>query len=200
MKNIITISREYGSGGYEIGEKLAQKLDFKFYDRELIAQLAEKIMVSPAYIAAADEKPMRRNIFRELSPIFANGDGEQADYIFNEQGKFIVQLAEQGNCIIAGRRADYYLRDNPNALHLFFYADSDFKIQRIMQKEKCTADEAVKKIQDMDKRRRTSYEYTTGRKWADRHNYDRMICTSTLGIDKCVEELVNLVRMSVSDE
>ena len=191
MKNIITVSREYGSGGYEIGQKLAEVLGYKFYDKDIITQLADKLMVSEEFVESTEDMPVKKNIFREIVPVFANG--EQAEYIFTEQGKFIVQLAEQGNCIFAGRRADYYLRDNPNALHLFFYADLDFRAERISASEGCTKEEALKKIAEMDKRRKTSYEYTTGRTWADRHNYDRMICTSSLGIDKCVEEIAALM-------
>ena len=100
---------------------------------------------------------------------------------------------EEGNCVIAGRRADFSLQDHPTALHLFFYADTDFKVDRICREENCSPEEALQKLTDMDKRRRTSYEYVTGRKWADRHNYDRMICTSSLGIEKCVEEIVGLL-------
>ena len=125
--------------------------------------------------------------------MFTRTENENADYIFREQGKFIVQLVEEGNCVIAGRRADYYLKDNPNALHLFFYADRDFKVRRICETENISEDEAVKKIADMDRRRRTSYEYVTGRTWGDMHNYDRLICTSTLGLDKCVEEIITLL-------
>lgn len=194
MKNVITISREYGSGGYEIGQKVAKKLGYRFLDKELIADLADKLMVSQEFIEATDTPRVKKNIFRENIPFFANGTGEQADYIFAEQGKFIVELAKEGNCVIAGRRADYYLKDDPHALHLFFYADEEFKAERIAKSENCSLEEAKKKIADMDKRRKTSYEYTTGRKWADRHNYDRMICTSTYDIDKCVDEIVNLVK------
>lgn len=196
MKNIITISREYGSGGYEIGQKVAQELGYKFYDKELIAELADKLMVPESFVEKVDNKIVKKNIFREIAPIFSETSGSDADFIFEEQGKFIVKLAETGNCVIAGRRADYYLRENPNALHLFFYADNEFKVARVCESEGCTAEEAVKKIQDMDKRRKTSYEYTTGRKWADRHNYDRMIDTSTLGIEKSVEEIVNIIKLS----
>ena len=194
MKNIITVSREFGSGGYEIGQRVADALHFKFYDKELIAQISEKILVSESYMKAAEDKLIRRNLFQEVFPIFANGTNEDADFIFSQQGKFIVQLAEKGECVIAGRRADYYLRDNPNAFHLFFYADMDFKVDRICLTENCTREEAMRRIADMDKRRKTSYEYVTGRKWADRHNYDRMICTSSLGLDKCVEEIVSLLK------
>lgn len=193
-KSIITISREYGSGGYEIGQKLAERLGFQFYDKELIAQLAEKLMVSEAFVEKQEAAAPKRNIFHEIVPFFSNGANDDTDYIFAEQGKFIVRLANHGNCVIAGRRADYYLRDNPDALHLFFYADDAFKIKRIMESEQVSEEEAAKRIADTDRRRKTSYEYTTGRRWADRHNYDRMICTSTLGIDACVEEIAALIE------
>ena len=193
MKNIVTVSREYGSGGYEIGQKVAEAMGYQFYDKNLIAQIADQLLVSQDFIQATEDKAIRRNIFHEVFPIFANGENEDADYIFKQQGKFIVQLAEQGNCVFAGRRADYYLRENPHALHIFFYADPEFKTERLCKKLNCSPEEARQKMADMDKRRKTSYEYTTGRKWADRHNYDRMICTSSLGIDKTVEEIVSLL-------
>ena len=193
MKNIVTISREYGSGGYEVGRRVAEAVHYKFYDKELIAHIAEKFMISETYVAATEDKEIRKNIFHEVFPVLARSENEDADYIFREQGKFIVQLVEEGNCVIAGRRADYYLKDNPNALHLFFYADTDFKVDRICREESCSAEEALRRISDMDKRRRTSYEYVTGRKWASRHNYDLMLCTSALGLEKCVETVVNLL-------
>ena len=194
MKNIVTISREYGSGGYEVGRRIAERMNYKFYDKELIAHIADKFLIPESFVAATEETELKKkNIFHEVFPVFTRTENENADYIFREQGKFIVQLVEEGNCVIAGRRADYYLRDNPNALHLFFYADRDFKVRRICETENISEDEAVKKIADMDRRRRTSYEYVTGRTWGDMHNYDRLICTSTLGLDKCVEEIITLL-------
>jgi len=194
MKNIVTISREYGSGGYEVGRRVAERMNYKFYDKELIAHIADKFLIPESFVAATEETELKKkNIFHEVFPVFTRTENENADYIFREQGKFIVQLVEEGNCVIAGRRADYYLKDNPNALHLFFYADRDFKVRRICETENLTEDEAVKKIADMDRRRRTSYEYVTGRTWGDMHNYDRLICTSTLGLDKCVEEILTLL-------
>lgn len=194
MKNIVTISREYGSGGYEVGRLVAERMNYKFYDKELIAHIADKFLIPESFVAATEETELKKkNIFHEVFPVFTRTENENADYIFREQGKFIVQLVEEGNCVIAGRRADYYLKDNPNALHLFFYADRDFKVRRICETENLSEDEAVKKIADMDRRRRTSYEYVTGRTWGDMHNYDRLICTSTLGLDKCVEEILTLL-------
>ena len=195
-KTIITIGREYGSGGREIGLKLAERLGWKFYDKELIAEIAEKTMMPESMVASADEKPLRRNIFQEIFPIFVNNAADQDKYIFDQQGKFIVDLAEKGNCIILGRRADYYLRDNAKAMHLFFYADLDFRAERIAESEKCSVEEAKEKIADTDKRRRTSYEYTTNRSWGDMHNYDRLIDTSTFGIDAAVEEIAQLIENS----
>ena len=194
MKNIVTISREYGSGGYEVGRRVAERMNYKFYDKELIAHIADKFLIPESFVAATEETELKKkNIFHEVFPVFTRTENENADYIFREQGKFIVQLVEEGNCVIAGRRADYYLKDNPNALHLFFYADRDFKVRRICETENLSEDEAVKKIADMDRRRRTSYEYVTGRTWGDMHNYDRLINTSTLGLDKCVEEILTLL-------
>ena len=194
MKNIVTISREYGSGGYEVGRRVAERMNYKFYDKELIAHIADKFLIPESFVAATEETELKKkNIFHEVFPVFTRTENENADYIFREQGKFIVQLVEEGNCVIAGRRADFYLRDDPNALHLFFYADQDFKVRRICETENLTEDEAVKKIADMDRRRRTSYEYVTGRTWGDMHNYDRLICTSTLGLDRCVEEILTLL-------
>lgn len=192
-KHIITIGREYGSGGYEVARKLSEALGWKYYDRELIAEIADKAMISESFVESHDEVPVRRNIFREVFPIFANDDSDQEKYIFKRQGEFICELAEKGNCIIVGRRADYYLGDNPEACHIFLYADMDFRIARIAEKFNCTPEEAKEKIVDMDKRRKTSYEYTTGRKWGDMHNYDRMICTSSFGIDQAVEEIKSMI-------
>lgn len=194
VKNVITIGREYGSGGYEIGEKLAKALGFKFYDKELIAKIAENSLISESFVKKTDESVIKRNIFREKLPFFADQEREQMEYVFNEQGRFISNLAKEGNCVIVGRRADFYLKDNPEALHLFFYADLKFRVDRIVKSENVSPEVARARIMDMDKRRRMSYEYSTGRAWAERENYDRMICTSTFGIDKCVDEIVTLLK------
>ena len=145
MKNIVTVSREYGSGGYEIGRMVAEKMHYDFYDKELIAHIADKFMISKSFVASTEDKEisLKRNIFHEVFPVLARSDNEDADYIFREQGRFIVQLVEKGNCVIAGRRADFYLKDNPNALHVFFYADQDFKVERICNMEGSSEEEAA---------------------------------------------------------
>ena len=106
MKNIVTISREYGSGGYEVGRRVAEAMNYKFYDKELIAHIADKFLIPESFVAATEETELRKkNIFHEVFPVFTRTENENADYIFREQGKFIVQLVEEGNCVIAGRTA-----------------------------------------------------------------------------------------------
>lgn len=198
MKNVITIGREYGSGGHEIGLLLASELGFTFYNKQLISQLAENLMLPDSIIEQAEGGHARRNIFQEFFPFWSNDATEQNRYIFEEQGKFIRKLASQGNCIFAGRRADYYLKDNPNAVHLFFYAPLENRIQRIMRIDSCSEAEAASKIAAMDRMRKNSYEYTTGRKWGVRENYDRMIDTSTFPKEMIVRELADLIRGSAN--
>ena len=179
MKNVITVSREYGTGGQDIGIRLAEELGFKFYNKELISKLAENLMIPEAMIEQAEGSIQKKNIFHEIFQFWSNPANENERYIFEEQGKFIKKLASEGNCVFAGRRADYYLKDNPNALHLFFYAPLEYRIKHVMETENCSEVDAKKKIEAMDKMRRSSYEYTTGRKWAEYHNYHRMIDTSS---------------------
>ena len=196
MKNVITIGREYGSGGHEIGEMLAEELGFTFYNKDLISKIAENLCVSEEFVRNTDAGHVRRNIFQEFFPIWSNDAIDQEKYIFEEQGKFIKKLAEEGNCIIAGRRADFYLKDNPNAVHLFFYAPMECRVERIMNKYDLSREEAIKKIEGMDRKRKNSYEYTTGRKWGVRQNYDRMIDTSTFSKEQVVKEIADLIRGS----
>ena len=92
MKNIVTISREYGSGGYEVGRRVAERMNYKFYDKELIAHIADKFLIPESFVAATEETELKKkNIFHEVFPVFTRTENENADYIFREQGKFIVR-------------------------------------------------------------------------------------------------------------
>lgn len=196
MKNIITISREYGSGGYEIGQKLAKELGFKFYDKQLITDLAENLLIPESIVKQAENLPVKKNIFKEVISFWTRNLNEQDRYIFEEQGKFIRKLAEEGNCIFAGRRADYYLKDNENAIHLFFYSPMEKRIERVMETENLSREEAKKEIESMDKMRKDSYEYATGRTWGNRTNFDRMINLDSFSTDQIVSEIANLIRLT----
>lgn len=193
MKNIITISREYGSGGYDIGHMLAERLGYRFYDKQLISGLAENLMIPENMVKHAEDAPVKKNIFQEAISFWTKGANDQDRYIFEEQGKFIRKLAEEGNCIFAGRRADFYLKDNENAIHLFFYAPIEARVKRVMETEGLSEADALKQIESMDKMRKSSYEYVTGRTWGDRHNFDRMINTETFPVEKIVDEIAALI-------
>ena len=193
MKNVITIGREYGSGGQDLGIKLAEELGFKFYNKQLISDLADQLMLPENFIEQAEAQIPKRNIFQEIFP-FWNNDANRDMHIFDEQGKFICKLAADGNCVFAGRRADYYLRDNENAMHFFFYAPLEYRIQHVMESENLSRDEAVEKIDTMDRMRKNSYEYTTGRKWGVRGNYDMMIDSSNYETEELVKLLADIIR------
>ena len=195
-KNIITIGREYGTGGQAVGEKLAEALNFTFYNKQLISNLADKLMISESFIFNAEHSIPRRNIFQEFFPFWSNDANDQERYVFEEQGKFIRQLADEGNCVFAGRRADYYLRDYPNAVHLYFHAPLEKRIERVVQTENLTPEQAAKKIEATDRMRRNSYEYTTGRKWGDPHNYTLLIDSSAFTEEQIVSTIADLIRNS----
>lgn len=194
MKNIITIGREYGTDGQELGQLLAKELGYTFYNKQLISQLAESLLIPEAVITQAENAPTRRNIFQEAFPFWSNDALDQERFIFEEQGKFIRKLADEGNCVFAGRRADYYLKDYPDAMHLFFYAPLEKRIETVMKRENMTAEEAAKKIESMDRMRKNSYEYTTGRTWGDRKNYDMMIDSSCFTTEELLKALVALAK------
>ena len=193
MKDIITIGRQYGTGGHELGEKLAARLGFTFYNKDLISKLAENLMIPENVVMKAEGKMPKKTIFHEVFHFWSHAATEEERYIFEEQGKFIRKLANEGKCVFAGRRADYYLKDYPNALHLFFYAPLESRIKRVVETENLSEAEAEKKIDAMDKMRRNSYEYTTGRKWGDPQNYSLMVNTASISIDEVLTEVVNLI-------
>lgn len=195
-KNILTIGREYGTGGQAMGEKLAEELGFKFYNKQLITELADNLMIPETVIVRSEQNATRKNIFHEFFPFWSNDANDESHYIFEEQGKFIRKLADEGNCIFAGRRADYYLRDYPNAVHLYFHAPLENRIQRVMETENLTAEAAAKKIEATDRMRKNSYEYTTGRTWGDPHNYTLLIDSSAFSEEQIIRLVADVIRNS----
>lgn len=193
MKNIITISREFGSGGRFIGESLAKELGFAFYDKEIIGQVAEKTGLSEKYIAGRGEYAPKNNIF---SYAFIGRDAQGSsidDYIYKTQRKIICDIAEKGNCVIVGRCADYILRDHPDILNVFIYGDNPEKCQRIMRLYDKTEKEALALMKDTDKKRSIHYSYHTDRKWGAVKNYALCLNSSIFGYDKCIRTIKELL-------
>lgn len=187
MKKIITISREFGSGGRFIGETLAKELGFTFYDKEIIAQTAEKTGLSEKYISERGEYAPKNNIF-SYSFIGRDSSGSSVDdYIYQAQRNIISDIAEKGNCVIVGRCADYILRDREDVLNVFIHGNESEKCSRIMKLYEKSEKDALALIKDTDKKRSINYAYYTEQTWGAAKNYALCLNSSILGYDKTIK-------------
>ena len=188
MKNrIITISREFGSGGRTVGKRTAEQLGIPCYDRELIQKIAGKSGFAEGYIKSLDETASGGF----LASAFSNRTFGQTneDYLWNTQRKVILELAEQGPCVIVGRCADFILRDQADCLTVFIHADLAFRAQRIVQVYGEREDSPEQRIRDKDKRRAAYHRFYTDMKWGYAKNDQISLDSGLLGIDACVEVL-----------
>lgn len=199
-KKIITISREFGSGGRTIGRMVAEKLGIPFYDKELVEQVALESGFAPKFVEEHGEHSPGKSLFSyafapQGVPGVMNGLST-ADFLWNVQCGVILQLAEKGACVIVGRNADYILKDRADALHAFIHADTGFRADRIVKLygESEKAPEA--RLQEKDKRRSVNYQHYTGRVWGQSQNYDICLNSSALGIEQCVDIIVSIVEKS----
>ena len=194
VKRIITISREFGSGGRFIGEETAKKLGIAFYDREIIAKVADDLGLSEKYVADRGEYAPSKNIF---SYAFIGRDingNSIADQIYSYQQKIIKELAAKEPCVIVGRSADYILSGRDDVLNVFIQGNKADKIVRIKEIYSKSDDEAAKMIKDTDKKRSVNYRYCTDQEWGSRKNYDIVLNSSTLGYDNCIDVISRLYR------
>ena len=184
-KRIITISREFGSGGRFIGEEVAKKLGITYYDKNIISEIAEKSGLSPEYIQESAELSPKKGLFAyALAGRDITGKSVK-DMVYEAQRKVILELAEKESCVIIGRNADFILKDRNDVLNVFIYGDMPEKIQRIMGLYNVEEKEAVKMIADIDKRRMTNYNFYTDQKWGKASNYTLCLNSSQLGYDRC---------------
>ena len=190
---IITIGREYGSGGLEIGKKLAEKLGIGFYDRNLIDEVSEKSGIHIDLVHKADETPANPLINSFFNPVYQNGTLN--DRIFWAQADVIRDIAEKESCVIIGRCADYVLRDKDNVVRIFIQAPYADRVARVCEKYLIEIpEEAKKEVNKVDKHRRTYYEFYTDNKWGGRKNKDLVINSSVLGIDGTVDFIKEFVE------
>ena len=197
-KKIITISREFGSGGRTIGRMVAEKLGIPFYDKELVDQIALESGFAPKFIEEHGEHSPGRSLFSyafapQGVPGVMNGLSA-ADFLWNIQCSVILQLADQGPCVIVGRNADYILKDRDDCLHAFIHADMDFRADRIVRLYGESEKSPGARLQEKDKRRKANYQHYTGRVWGQAQNYDVCLNSSSLGIDRCVEILLDMTN------
>lgn len=201
MKTIITIGRQAGSGGKEIGEKLAQALGICCYDRELLEKAAKNSGICEEIFENHDEKPTRSFLYSLVMDTYSYGYSSAAypdmpinHKVFLAQFNAIKEIAEDGACIMVGRCADYALEDDFPCLRLFLYAPLESRISRVAKLHDITYAKAKERVLKSDKQRASYYNYYTNKKWGEANSYDLCINTSILGIDGTVELIKNIVN------
>lgn len=199
-KKIITISREFCAGGHAVGLSVAEKLGIPLYDKKLVQQVAEKSGFAPKFVEEHGEHAPGSSAFSyafapQGVPGIMNGLSTN-DYLWNAQCNVILGLAEEGPCVIVGRNADYILKDRKDALHVFLMADPEYRVQHLIELYGATDKSPEARLQEKDKRRSLNYQHYTGRTWGMSQNYDLCLNTSVLGIDQCVQIILNAVNSS----
>lgn len=190
MKKIITISREFGSGGRTVAKAVAERMGYSYYDKDLIEKAAEESGLSREYIEKHGEAAPGRSVF---SYTFIGRDSQGVsigDYLWNVQRKIIEDIAGKGDCVIVGRCADYILREWDRCLHVFIHASGKFREERIVSLYGESGDSPEKRLREKDRARAMNYKYYTDRTWGMAQNYHLTLCSSELGIDRCADMIV----------
>lgn len=201
MNTIITIGRQFGSGGREIGKDLAEKLGIPYYDKELISRAAKESGFCKEMIETNDERPTNSFMYNLVMDTYSFGynassfmDMPISHKIFLAQFDTIKKIASEEPCVIVGRCADYALSEYKNCMHLFIYGDEDTKVKRIMKKYDLTQQKAKDMINKKDKQRQSYYNYYSSKKWGHADSYDLCINSSMLGVDGTVKLIIQAVE------
>ena len=189
---IITISREFGSGGRTTGKQLAKKLGIPCYDSELLEKIAEQSGFAKEYIAEHGEYAAGGGWLAQAFSYRDNKGHSYQDDLWRVQQKVITDLAEKESCVIVGRCADYILRDKADCLRVFICSDMENRAKRIVEQYGERSESPEKRLRDKDKRRAAYYQFYTDLKWGDVRNYHITLNSGELGIEKCVDILASL--------
>ena len=191
MQNrVITISREFGSGGRTIGKKVAEKLGIPCYDSELLQEMAKETGFATDYVKEAGEYTSGGFLSAAFSNRMFGPTNE--DILWEHQCKLITELAEKGSCVIVGRCADYILRDKADCLKVFIHADMAFRAERIVKVYGEREQSPEERLRDKDKRRAAYHRFYTNMKWGHAQNYHLTMNSGVLGLEKCVDMIVAL--------
>lgn len=199
-RKVITISREYGAGGRTIGKMVADRLGIPFYDKQLVEKVAQESGFAEKFIEENGEHSPGRSFFSyafapQGIPGVMNGMST-SDYLWNAQCNVILDLAENGPCVIVGRNADYILKDRKDVLNVFLCASPQDRVERVMEMHHETEKMALERIDDRDKKRKINYQHYTGRTWGMSQNYDICLDTSVVGKEYAADIIVEIVRRS----
>ena len=199
---VITIGRQFGSGGRYVGRLLAEKLGVPFYDKELLSEAAKTSGICEEILEEHDEKPTRSLLFSLVTGVqshMSSGafymDMPLNHKIFLAQFDAIRRIAEEGPCVIVGRCADYVLRENPDAVSVFVKADMASKVDRAVKYYGIEADKAEDRIRKADKQRASYYNYYATATWGDVDNYDLVVDTGVLGVEGAVELIAKFLEL-----
>lgn len=197
---VITIGREFGSGGRELGRLLAEELKIEYYDKEIVTEIAKHTELSEQYVKQVVEKNPHELFPVSVAHTFSYIDTEairQKQKIFNEQEKVIKKMAETSDCVIVGRCADYILRDI-KPFRIFVYADMDSKVERCLKRnetgEQLSRKKLIRKIKSVDRNRARYYNYYTGLKWGDILNFDICVNTTNVNIKDLIPHLAKMIK------
>lgn len=207
-KLIVAIGREYGSGGREIGEKLANRLGIKFFDKELLTLVAKESGYCEEILQKNDEQPTNSFLYSLVMDTYASNGYAASNHftelplnhkVFLAQFDVIKNLAQRESCVIVGRCADYALADNPDCFSVFIHSRMDFRVKRVREynPEKVFKDDnkVMDFIYKIDRKRANYYNYYSNKKWADARSYDLCVDSSILGIDKTVDFITEYAKM-----
>ncbi len=199
MSKIITISRQFGSGGREVAKRLADVLDYAYYDGEFIDAVAQKTGLCKEFVEKYSERNFTRNFPFTFSRTFSMAIQSPSEQVHLEQFKLLEEFAQSGNCVIVGRGADYLLRKHKPFKVFVYSSDMDFRIQRCFDKvpeDRAKGENAMRKeILNVDKERAVYYDYITGQKWGEMTGYNLCVDTSAFGVKKAVELIVSAINI-----
>ena len=198
-KRIITISRQFGSGGRTIAKSVAEKLGYKYYDKEIIEKVSEMTGFDPKYIEENGEYAPGKSIFSLAGSFISSsrsmGGMSAYDYLWVMQRNAVIEIADEGDCVIVGRCADYILRDRPDAMHVFIHAPMESRAERIVKKYGESDKKPFDRLKEKDSKRSVNYKHFTGETWGDARNYDLCLNSDKLTIRKCVEVICDFATM-----
>lgn len=199
MYKIITMEREYASGGNEIGRRVAKQLGMELYDRNILVEAAKRLEIPAIYIEELEETAPGSIIFN-LSKTAIGGSRKEntnlplSERLFLEEKKIIEELVEKQNCVFVGRCASYILRDRTDCLKVFVHADKEYRLNRAVHEEGHSSSEVETFLRRSDRRRGSFFNAHTSWKWGDMDHFDLCLNSGSLGIDRCVDLLTGIVK------
>lgn len=197
-KIVITLERQYGSGGLEIGKLIANKLGIPCYNKEILEQAAKKCDIPSEYLESVQENVSQSFLYK-LSLASKTGQDldnivSKTDILFNETSKIITDMANSGSCVIIGRCADYILRNNESAFHVFIYSSMENRIKRAISEYGVNSNAAEYIIRKNDRRREMFYNGNTGHTWGIKEHYNMCLNSGTFGIEGCADIILDTIK------